>query len=213
MQAWGADAIIGIESDYGDEMNIKTLPLTAGEAAAVSGRSIENQRADRRAGYTPQHKGQARYSLFDTCRLYCIQRFADRGIGPRISVAFADEVARELERYASSHPNVWTDRALALIGKERGTLRGFDSAFGGRLLAKNLDGDHLGEWAPVARGVIVWPNDEFLISDQITREHGNLVPGDPRARGVSATLIFMPTGWDIAHRLPRPIFDIEDGEA
>ena len=75
-------------------MNLTIDLLTPNEVAEITNISAENQRNMRRSGYLPKNSGHARFTLHDTARLLVIGLMAERGIGPKISVTFADTAAR-----------------------------------------------------------------------------------------------------------------------
>ena len=68
--------------------------LLPGEAAIVSGVSLDNQRNLRRAGYLPKVRGHARFSIVETARLLVFGLMSERGIGPKLTSVFADTAAR-----------------------------------------------------------------------------------------------------------------------
>lgn len=76
-------------------MELRIEPFTPSEVAEISGISLDNQRNFRRSGYLPKTSGQhARFTLHETARLLVIGLMAERGVGPKVSVTFADTAAR-----------------------------------------------------------------------------------------------------------------------
>jgi DNA-binding transcriptional MerR regulator len=70
-------------------MQIAFEKFTPGEAAEITGVSVENQRNLRRTGYLPSHKGHARFDIRDLAQLLVIGIMSERGIGPKVACTFA----------------------------------------------------------------------------------------------------------------------------
>lgn len=191
-------------------MKVKILPYTAGEAAQASGRSIDNQRNDRRAGYSPQIEGRSLLNMRGVCRDFIIQQFADRGIGPSISVDFADLAAAELEWFMVSRPEAWTQRA-------QDCWDGPPSRFGAggvpEALIDQICKKPTNDSGFMSLGIVVWPTNEYEICKGFAKRYGELTPGDERAQGVVAMMGFALVSLKLAQLLPRPMFDIQDGVA
>lgn len=197
---------------------IRTL-YSPGEAAAASGRSVENQRNDRRAGYDAESSGHARYDLFNLARLSVRQLFADRGVGPQQSQAFLNEVAGKVCGHLIHQPQVWDGAALdrALSGLDLSGIEPDLRKLAGAIapaeyvaLARKeagIDSETMG----IGGGIVVWPNGEFTIDRAIWNAYGNLLPSDPRGRGVVQMMVFYPVSVMLAQRLPRPIYDVVEG--
>ena len=204
-------------------MKVKILHYNAGEAEAASGRSIENQRNDRRAGLDPKIKGRAQYDLRMVCRLRLRQMLADIGIGPRSSVIFLDEATDYLLAMMLRNSAVWTERAneVAIAPPDSG------GAFGPLRLAMAAAPKALGLDGPASHpevieqlskdlaaggmsmGLLYMPaTGEFRFSRRWTRELGEMIPGHPALHGPVITLAFWGVSRGLAMRLPRPILDL-----
>lgn len=191
---------------------IRVMPYTPSEAAIATGRSVDNARNDRRAGYAEKNPGHARYDLLGLSRMFVIQTFADRGIGPSLSVNFADQIAGIIAFHAAGWRELWTDKALEALGVD-------ESSIGARVHGPGLaareqtafNSDTYGEKMSFSAGIVVWPNNEFDVftDGRFWDAFGDLSPADPRAYGVVSMLQFYAAGRVLAKRMPRPIFDIE----
>lgn len=186
-------------------MKLELTPYTASEAATATGRSVENQRNDRRAGYTPAHKGHARYNLKDLCRMFCIEQFARKGIGPRISSEFADEVAEKLFNQALMQVPVWSESAIGApldrIEKMALYTRVFE-------LAEMAEPGTLSTRS-ATYGIIVWANGQYEIDSGIWERFEKLALYDNRSAGVVSVMLFASAARYLASQMPRPIYGIE----
>lgn len=81
--------------------------LMPGEVVAISGVSLDNQRNMRRAGYLPKTKGHARFSIEDAARMLVIGLMSERGIGPKVSTAFAGTAARGIALHLLKNKSIY----------------------------------------------------------------------------------------------------------
>lgn len=193
-------------------MKVRVLHYTPGEAAIASGRSVDSARNDRRAGYSEKQSGHARYDLLGVARLFAIQMFADRGIGPSVSVQFADEVAGAIAFHAAARGQLWTQDALDAAGIDPSSIaaRALGSARELREFTE-LSLRKYGVYSGFAAGLVVWPTNEYdiITEGKFWDAYGKLAPNDPKGHGVVCMLQFWAMGNVLAGRMPRPIFDLE----
>lgn len=205
-------------------MEIIERPYTPAEVEAAGGRSVFNQRNDRRDGYAPAVTGHARYDLQGVCRSFAFELFAKAGVPRHIIVTFVDQVAEEIRLRVMLMPWAWTKQALAASGVEPPPEPGDD--LGGRV-RKAVGLDKLFSlqsaqamslamrFAPnrfkglsATAGVMVWPTGDFEIGNAFWKAFGNLVPADDRAAGVFYGLHFHGAARLLVKQMPRPILDV-----
>ncbi|WP_133239598.1 hypothetical protein [Pararhodobacter aggregans] len=189
-------------------MPIRITPYTPAEVAIATGRTVVNQRNDRRSGYAPRHHGHARFDLIGVARNYVIQSFAELGIGPASSVRFADDAGNAIARTLIRQPEAWSWAA-------RSRYPGM--GIGGRVVGVHRDLIGLlpfeYERPSIMQGLIVWANGDFEISPKFIAAPGSKLPRERKLWGPYVTMGFGFAGWALAERLPRPIFDwVEENE-
>lgn len=204
-------------------MKPKLIPYTPSEAAIATGRSVENQRNDRRAGYTPKQEGHARYDLMGLCRLYCIEQFARSGIGPGVSTGFADDVAKALYFISLAHGEVWSPAliASALPEEELEQMKaGMMPGVPARILDDMIEVQRIhrlySHFASLEeidehmlKHIIVWANGQSEIGEEIGERFGQRGLMDPKLGGVVSVMVFASNARLLVSQMPRPIFDIE----
>lgn len=204
-------------------MTPKLIPYTPSEAAIATGRSVENQRNDRRAGYTPKQEGHARYDLMGLCRLYCIEQFARGGIGPSVSVDFADEVAKALYTISLTHEQVWSPGLLASSLSEREVEEMKASMMPGapaslidhmleiqrinRLYSHFITPKEVDEY--LLNYIIVWANGQWETGGRLGERFGERGLFDEKLGGVVSVMAFASNARLLVSQMPRPIFDHE----
>lgn len=99
-------------------MELKIDPFTPSEVADITGISLDNQRNFRRSGYLPKNSGHARFSLHDAARLLVIGLMAERGVGPKISITFADTAARGIVLSLLWQPQIYSKSAAIAAIRE-----------------------------------------------------------------------------------------------
>lgn len=65
--------------------DISLVHFTPGQAHAITGVAVDQQRNLRRHGYLALEQGHARFSVHDLARLAAIKALSDRGIGPSLT--------------------------------------------------------------------------------------------------------------------------------
>lgn len=197
-------------------MDLKLIPYHPGEAATATGRNIENQRNDRRNGYTPQHKGHARYDLHGLCRLFVIEQFAQKGIGPMQSVAFADEAAEKIAPHVLLTREPWGEAAwtAAASPEEEFHLKRDMPAWGDKLCDQLRFQKLTEEVMPGAsnskatEGIIVWADGSHEIGTGIWDRFAKQGLNDTEIMGVVTVMMLKPSGRLLASRLSRPLYEL-----
>jgi hypothetical protein len=82
---------------------IMTL-FTPGEAARITGVSLDLQRDWRRRGYLPASEGHARFNLFDLGGMLVTQMLSERGVGPTHTREVAPLCAAAIAYFALTEP-------------------------------------------------------------------------------------------------------------
>lgn len=203
-------------------MKLKIVPYTPSEAAMATGRSVENQRNDRRAGYTPAQKGHARYDLLGLCRLFCIEQFSRSGIGPSVSVHFADDVAKALYLINLTDERVWSPAliAAALSDEEAERMKAGIPGAPAKLINQVIDAQRISRLYShfttpaeideyLLDHIIVWANGQSEIGKEIGKRFGERALFDHKLGGVVSVMVFASSARLLASQMPRPIFDID----
>lgn len=98
------------------QLNFETY--TPSEVAKITGVSTDNQRNLRRAGYLPKTIGHARFNLQEIARLLVIGLMSEKGIGPKVSTAFAETAARGIFLKSLWNSEVYSQDAVNIAHEE-----------------------------------------------------------------------------------------------